>query len=140
TKRVVTDSSYHSPLTAHYSWSAVVKANSSLSAATRMRPLTAIGVTKRRTKLICSSGPPPAKISSPVSPLKACSRLLDSEPAVHTIGSDEPSVVVTIGAPRPWLLAPQTISIVGGSEAPMRRAPRVAPGKPTTLPVVLKIT
>src|SRR5262252_1164444 len=107
-----------------------------------MRPSTAIGVLKRRTKLICSEGPPPEKRSSPVSPWNAWSRLLDSEPTVHTTGSELPSGLVTIGEPRPWLLAHHATLIVGGASAPILSATRLpdGPGQPTPCPLVTKTT
>ena len=49
-----------------------------------------------------SPRPPPLKTGSPVSPRKPCSRLSPSAPSTQTIGFEWPSVVVTIGEPRPF--------------------------------------
>src|ERR1700676_572300 len=112
------------------------------SAATKIRPLTTIGVWKRRTKPIRSSCPPPANNTSPVKPLNACRRLSDSEPTAQTTGSELPSIVVTIGEPLPPLSAHQATSIVGGADAPIRNATRFPerPGQPVPVPLVSKVT
>src|ERR1700730_3475367 len=94
-----------------------------------MCPLTAIGVWNRRTVGICSSGPPPENNGSPVSPLYAYSRFVPSAPVLHTTGSDDPSVVVTIGAPLPWSSAHHATLMVGGLDALIHSAMR-APGAP----------
>src|SRR5215470_11162531 len=58
--------------------------------------------------------PPPSKTTSPVSPSKPWSWLSPSDPRLHTIASACPSVVVTIGEPRPSWFASQ-----GGLGSPM---------------------
>src|SRR5262245_2835286 len=107
-----------------------------------MRPFTAIGVWKRRTKLICSAAPPPANSTAPVSPWNASNRLLASAPMLHTTGSARPSVVVTMGEPLPRLFAHQATVMVGGAVAPRLSATRLpgVPGQPTPLPLVVKTT
>src|SRR5258707_9123341 len=85
-----------------------------LSAATKIRPLATIGVWNRRTLTIASEGPPPANTTCPVSPSKPRKRLSPSAPTDHTIVFAEPSVVVTIGAPAPFLLAHQAVLNDGG--------------------------
>jgi hypothetical protein len=60
-----------------------------------------MSVWKRRTWLMASSGPPPENTTAPLSPRKPYRRLSPSAPIAQTIGFALPSVVVTIGEPRP---------------------------------------
>src|SRR5262249_45801204 len=82
--------------------------------------------------------PPPSKITAPVSPSKARSRLSRSAPTLQTIASDVPSVVVTIGEPRPCWVAHHATPRVGGEVAPIRiavRSPTRPSGQPTPRPL-----
>src|SRR6266567_6946220 len=74
-------------------------------------------VWNRRTPAIASAGPPPVNSGSPVSPLKPWSRLSPSAPTIHTLGSERPSVVVTIGAPAPRSAPHHAVAMLGGAPA-----------------------
>ncbi len=62
-----------------------------------MRPRAAMPVLKRRAPVINSAGPPPWKITAPVSPSKAWRRWSPSEPMPQTMAWFAPSVEVTKG-------------------------------------------
>src|SRR5437016_5675361 len=79
-----------------------------------------MGETKRRN----APGTAVLEIIVPVSPLNARSVLVPSAPIVHTMLSPWPSVVVTIGAPRPPSVAHQPAVIAGGDAAVMWNATR----------------
>src|SRR2546425_644524 len=85
-----------------------------------------------------SPDPPPSKTTWPVSPSNPRRRLSPSAPTLHTIASDRPSVVVTIGEPAPRWSAHQATRTVGGDVATMLiavRFPDRPPGQPIPLPL-----
>ena len=63
---------------------------------------------------MCSGG---EASGAPVSPRNACSLLSPSAPTINTIGSERPSVVVTIGEPLPSTEPHQAVSIAGAGSA-----------------------
>src|SRR5258706_15406938 len=90
---------------------------------------------------IASIAPPPMNTGCPVSPSKPCSRPSPPAPRPHTIMSECPSGVVTMGDPPPFCLAHQATEICGGDVALILRAvrsPAFPPGHP--IPPPLKTT
>ncbi len=92
-----------------------------------------MGDWKRRTFAPAAG---PSATGFPVSPSKPRRRPSSSAPTTHTIGSDLPSVVVTIGEPRPGAAAHQATSARGGEPGTRRAAVRFPPpeGQPTPEP------
>src|SRR4249920_1211529 len=85
-----------------------LNANTLLSPATMMRPLTAIGEVNCRTAE--NESTPPLNTTAPVATSHACSLLVPAAPAIHTTASlPRSSVVVMIGEPWPPLFAHHTI-------------------------------
>ena len=83
---------------------------------------------------IVAPGPPPSKMGWPVSPSTPCRRLLPSAPTLHTMASARPSVVVTIGEPRPPPMAHQATLRDGEAPAPIRIAVK-SPAWPSGHPI-----
>ena len=99
-----------------------------LSAATKMRPLAAIGAVKRRAPGIGVA--PPAKMVAPVSPSKPCRSSFPSAPTTQTIASERPSVVVTMGDPPPVAAVHQEPPNVGGEPGMILSVERSVPALP----------
>src|ERR1700680_1419294 len=76
---------------------------------------------------MASAEPPPLKSGAPLSPLNPCSRLSPSAPTIHTTGLEWPSVVVTIGEPRPFGSAHHAVVIEGFAPAVIFRTVRPDP-------------
>src|SRR5262245_21469336 len=88
------------------------KAYTPPSAPTKRRSGVAIRVWKWRRPVSDALGV--VTSSSPVSPRKPWRRLSPSAPSAHTIGLARPSVVVTIGDPRPRTAPHHEVVILGG--------------------------